>query len=183
MHDQGYIFGLLNPRSTSPLQLIILCTGVHVLQTRSHGGCTLKIIIHCMLRQKWGRPLTLVLHVILFLFYFSFKRAMELRAIGDHQECINAVNKAMGLIPDVPKYYVQRAESYIQLCDFKSAILNYKKACLLEPNNEGYYSRLSFLYYFEGQTLFDQRLYPEALECFSSAAEMNPDNVGYHIRR
>ncbi|XP_033728912.1 tetratricopeptide repeat protein 16-like isoform X2 [Pecten maximus] len=111
-----------------------------------------------------------------------FTRAMLLKASGDQQGCINAVNKAMGLAPDVPKYYVERAEAYIQLCDFKSAILNYKKACLLEANNEGYYSRLSFLYYFQGQTLFDQRLYPEALECFSSAAEMNPDNVGYHIR-
>lgn len=111
-----------------------------------------------------------------------FTRAMLLKASGDHQGCINAVNKAMGLKADVPKYYVERAEAYIQLCDFKSAILNYKKACLLEASNEGYYSRLSFLYYFQGQTLFDQRLYPEALECFSSAAEMNPDNVGYHIR-
>ncbi|XP_021341752.1 tetratricopeptide repeat protein 16-like, partial [Mizuhopecten yessoensis] len=111
-----------------------------------------------------------------------FTKAMLLKASGDHQGCINAVNKAMGLVPDIPKYHVARAEAYIQLCDFKSAILNYKKACLLEANNDGYYSRLSFLYYFQGQTLFDQRLYPEALECFSSAAEMNPDNVGYHIR-
>ena len=53
----------------------------------------------------------------------------------------------------------------------------------MEPDNDDYYKRLSFLFYFQGQTLFDQRLYPEALESFARAAEMAPDNVGYHIRR
>ncbi|KAL5012710.1 hypothetical protein ScPMuIL_011261 [Solemya velum] len=32
------------------------------------------------------------------------------------------------------------------------------------------------------QLLFDQQLFAEALESFSRAAEMNPDNIGYHIR-
>lgn len=108
---------------------------------------------------------------------------MDCKKMGDYENAVLFINKALGLKREDHIYYVERAEAYIQLCDFKSAILNYKRACLLEPDNEEYYHRLSFLYYFMGQTLFDQRLYPEALECFSSAAEMNPDNVGYHIRR
>ena len=108
---------------------------------------------------------------------------MELKEAGDHQGVILWINKAMGIKGEDMRYYIERAEAYIKLCDFQSAILNYKKACLLEPANEQFYNRLSFLYYFHGQSLFDQRLYPEALEAFSRAAEMQPENVGYHIRR
>ncbi|KAJ8300257.1 hypothetical protein KUTeg_021776 [Tegillarca granosa] len=114
---------------------------------------------------------------------FSTAVTMECKEQKDYQGTILKINKAMGLRPDDPIYFMERAEAYIQLCDFQSAILNYKKACLLDPDNDAYYSRLGFLYYFQGQTLFDQRLYPEALESFSRAAEMKPHNVGYHIRR
>ena len=66
---------------------------------------------------------------------------------------------------------------------FQSAILNYKRVCVLEPNNFEHYSRLAFIYFFQGQCLFDQKLYPEALESFSRAAEMRPEVIGYHTRR
>lgn len=113
---------------------------------------------------------------------FSFNEAMKAKEEGKFEQVLKSLSKAMGLRTD-PLYYVERAEAFIQLCDFQSAILNYKKACLMEPDNAEYYARLAFLYYFMGQTLFDQRLYPEALESFARAAEMNPDNTGYHIRR
>lgn len=108
---------------------------------------------------------------------------MQLKEAGDFEGAILWINKAIGIKGEDVKYYIERAEAYIKLCDLQSAILNYKKVCLLEPANEQFYSRLSFLYFFQGQSLFDQRLYPEALEAFSRAAEMQPNNVGYHIRR
>jgi tetratricopeptide (TPR) repeat protein len=107
---------------------------------------------------------------------------MELKENGDFCGTINSINKALSL-RELHIYYVERAEAYIQLCDYQSAILNYKRVCLMEPDNDYYYKRLAFLFYFQGQTLFDQRLYPEALEAFARAAEMAPENVGYHIRR
>lgn len=110
-----------------------------------------------------------------------FDKAMELKEKKDFTGTINFINKSLAL-RDLHIYYVERAEAYIQLCDFQSAILNYKRVCLMEPENDDYYKRLAFLFYFQGQTLFDQRLYPEALEAFARAAEMAPDNVGYHIR-
>jgi len=113
----------------------------------------------------------------------SFERALKMKDEGKYQSCILFINKALGIHKDNVHYYVVRAEAYIRLCDFQSAILNYKKACLMAPSNEEYYDRLAFLYYFQGQSLFDQKLYPEALESFSRAAEMCPQNVGYHIRR
>ncbi|GFN88430.1 tetratricopeptide repeat protein 16, partial [Plakobranchus ocellatus] len=114
--------------------------------------------------------------------YEHYESAMERKNDNDLLGIITYLNKAINLKTDDPIFYVERAEAYIQLCDFQSAILNYKKACLLESRNQAYYSRLAFLYYFQGQTLFDQRLYPEALEAFSRASEMVPDNIGYHIR-
>ena len=102
---------------------------------------------------------------------------------GNHKAVLLWIHKALAIKGEETRFFVERAEAYIKLCDLQSAILNYKKACFLEPSNDDYYNRLSFLYFFQGQCLFDQRLYPEALEAFSRAAEMRPDNVGYHIRR
>ena len=114
--------------------------------------------------------------------YEHYQKALENKESQDVLAVITCLNKAINLKTDDPMFYVERAEAYIELCDFQSAILNYKKACLLEPMNQAFFSRLAFVYYFHGQTLFDQRLYPEALESFSRASEMVPDNVGYHIR-
>lgn len=81
------------------------------------------------------------------------------------------------------KYYTERGERFLLICDFQSAILNYKKACILDPDNENFYSRLAFIYYLQGQCLFDCKLYSEGLESFSRAAEMKSDVVGYHTKR
>ncbi|KAK7478800.1 hypothetical protein BaRGS_00030011 [Batillaria attramentaria] len=107
---------------------------------------------------------------------------MQLQSEEKWLEVITCLNKAINLKADEPVFYRQRGEAYIQLCDFQSAILNYKKACMLSSGDAAAYQRLTFLFYFHGQCLFDQRLYPEALEAFSRAAEMNPNNIGYHIR-
>ena len=81
------------------------------------------------------------------------------------------------------KYYAERGECFLHICDFQSAILNYKKACILLPDNDNYYSRLAVIYYFQGQCFFDSKLYSDALEAFSRATEMKADIVGYHIKR
>ncbi|XP_063727905.1 tetratricopeptide repeat protein 16-like isoform X2 [Symsagittifera roscoffensis] len=83
---------------------------------------------------------------------------------------------------DLAEPYKLRAEIYLDMCDFQSAILNYKKVCHLQPEEAGHFERLAFIYFFYGQVLFDQGQFPEALECFSRAAEMRPDTVGYHTR-
>lgn len=102
---------------------------------------------------------------------------------GQYEQAITSLNKALNLRPKELSYFLQRAEAFLQLCDFQSAILNYKRVCVLEPDNFQHYSRLAFIYYMQGQCLFDQKLFPEALEAFSRAAEMRPEVVGYHTRR
>ncbi|XP_072015740.1 uncharacterized protein [Amphiura filiformis] len=111
-----------------------------------------------------------------------FEKGCKLADQGDHCQAILAFDKAINLCPKIVTYYLARGESYLQICDFQSAILNLKRACVLDPNNDKYYSKLAFVYYFYGQTLFDQNLFAEALEAFSRASEMRPEVVGYHTR-
>lgn len=51
------------------------------------------------------------------------------------------------------QFYVQRAEAYLQLCDFQSAALDYKHARRLEPQTEAYHQRLAFIHYLQVQEL------------------------------
>uniref|UniRef100_A0A4W4HE75 Tetratricopeptide repeat domain 16 n=1 Tax=Electrophorus electricus TaxID=8005 RepID=A0A4W4HE75_ELEEL len=41
------------------------------------------------------------------------------------------------------------AESYLQLCDFNSAALDYKHACYLKPQTRANFDRLAFIYYLQ----------------------------------
>lgn len=111
-----------------------------------------------------------------------FIEGCRLSESDDHNRAISFYNKAIFLKPEVVKYYTGRGESCLQICDFQSAILNFKKACILDPDNEQMYSRLAFLFFLQGQCLFDEKLYSEALESFSRAAEMKPEVIGYHTR-
>ncbi|XP_013077353.2 tetratricopeptide repeat protein 16-like isoform X1 [Biomphalaria glabrata] len=109
-----------------------------------------------------------------------YHRALEKKNNPDN--VVTFLNKAINLLPHEATFYSARGEAFIQLCDLQSAILNYKKACLLDQQNQDYYFRLAFLYYFQGQILFDRSLYTEALELFTKASNMVPSSLGYSIR-
>lgn len=98
------------------------------------------------------------------------------------QRAVVLFTKSLAMEGEQVDCYVRRAECYLQLTDFQSAVLNYKKACIMQPDNLTFYNRLAFIYFFQGECLFNQKLYPEALEAFTRASEMRPDLVGYHTR-
>ncbi|XP_072521005.1 tetratricopeptide repeat protein 16 [Salminus brasiliensis] len=98
------------------------------------------------------------------------------------ERAVSCFSKAITLQPEQTQLYVQRAEVYLQLCDFKSASLDYKHACYLEPQTEAYFHRLAFVYYMQGQCLCDQGMILEALESFAKAAELKPNYKPYHTR-
>ena len=59
-------------------------------------------------------------------------------------------------VSEISEPYRMRAEIYLEMCDFQSAILNYKKVCSLLPDEPKHFERLAFMYFFYGQVLFDQ---------------------------
>ena len=66
--------------------------------------------------------------------------------------------------------------------DFKSAILYYKRVCILKPDKEEYFTKLGHIYYSHGEYYFNQALYLDALECFTRALEIKPEKSEYHSR-
>jgi len=85
--------------------------------------------------------------------------------------------------PDDYNLYILRGEVYLRLCDYNSAIMNYKRVCILNSEDEGCFSKLAFIYYLQGQCYYDEHLYLDALECFTRSAEMQPENHCYNTRR
>ncbi|KAG7232420.1 hypothetical protein INR49_008883 [Caranx melampygus] len=109
--------------------------------------------------------------------YANGQEAMEK---FQYEKAVICFSRAITLQPEQTQLYVSQAEAYLQLCDFQSAAACYKKAWLLEPG--AFRDRLAFIYYLQGQCLFDRRLFPEALEAFSKAAEVKPGCRAYTVR-
>jgi tetratricopeptide (TPR) repeat protein len=105
--------------------------------------------------------------------------AKSYSAKSQYNDAVLCLNKAINLCADNVEFYVNRAECFIHLCDYQSAILNYKKACLLAPDI--YTGRLAFVFCLQAQCLADEKLYIEALENYSRASELDPAVDGYYL--
>jgi tetratricopeptide (TPR) repeat protein len=65
----------------------------------------------------------------------SFEAAMAARIAGDHREAIDALTFAIELSPDFSNLYYWRADSFVRLEKYDEAILDYREALALEPND------------------------------------------------
>jgi len=81
--------------------------------------------------------------------FCSYDRGLALSRDGRFEAAITSFTKALNLQSDHVGCYVERAEAYIQLCDFRSAHLNLKKAYQLDPDNDFLLEKLAFLSYME----------------------------------
>ncbi|XP_051278154.1 tetratricopeptide repeat protein 16 [Dicentrarchus labrax] len=109
--------------------------------------------------------------------YTNGKEAM---GKSQYEKAVMCFSEAITLQPEQTELCVSQAEAYLQLCDFQSAAAYYKRARLLEPG--AFSARLAFIYYLQGQCLFDRGLFLEALKAFHKAAEVKPDCRAYEIR-
>ncbi|KAG7318382.1 hypothetical protein KOW79_018137 [Hemibagrus wyckioides] len=100
----------------------------------------------------------------------------------EFERAVICFTKAITLQTEQTQLYVARAEAYLQLCDFKSAALDYKHACNLEPQKKAHFHRLAFVYYLQGQCYCDRGMFLEALQSFAKAVELKPDFRPYHMR-
>ena len=114
---------------------------------------------------------------------------------GDYEETINSLNKAFNLNSFNIQFYLLKCESFIHLCDFKSALITINKLLGLiaqwtDEDDTRYnelksnmFNKIVFCYYALGQTNFDAKMYIEALEAFNKASELKPENLTFKIRR
>ncbi|KAE8291773.1 Tetratricopeptide repeat protein 16 [Larimichthys crocea] len=109
-----------------------------------------------------------------------YTNGQEAMGMSKYEKAVICFSKAITLQPEQTRLHVSQAEAYLQLCDFQSAAACYKQARLLEPG--AFSDRLAFIYYLQGQCLFDQGLFLDAVEAFRKAAEVKPGCSAYRIR-
>jgi len=66
----------------------------------------------------------------------KLRRAEEALEGDDLDQALVEFNKVLFYDKTIPEVFVEKAEIYIKLCDFSSAISNFKKALNLKKTNE-----------------------------------------------
>ncbi|XP_042334767.1 tetratricopeptide repeat protein 16 [Sceloporus undulatus] len=101
---------------------------------------------------------------------------------GEWERAITCFSKALNLDPKKVELYEQKAEAFLQLCDFQSAVMHLRKAYSMSPRKENISARLAFILQLQGQCLYEQSAYLEALEAFTHALELQPRNTFFRMR-
>ncbi|XP_075691507.1 tetratricopeptide repeat protein 16 [Rhinoderma darwinii] len=111
-----------------------------------------------------------------------YERGLQFWSQKEWGKAVTAFSKAINLCPEKVELYVKRAEAFLQLCEFKSAALNLKKACSIAHPLKEHIELLALTYYLQGQSLFEQDCPLDALEYLTRAVELQPENGHYHMR-
>lgn len=100
----------------------------------------------------------------------------------DWENAVLFFSRALHLNPNMADFYVFRAEAFIQLCDFSSALQNLRRAYTYQPENSKYLERLAFVLYLQGQCLYELCDFQEALYVFLQASDLQPQNPSFSYR-
>nr|XP_025865005.1 tetratricopeptide repeat protein 16 [Vulpes vulpes] len=100
----------------------------------------------------------------------------------DWEMAVLFFSRALHLDSQLVDFYALRAEAYIQLCDFSSAAQNLRRAYSFQPENTKYLERLTLVLYLQGQCLFEQCAFPDALKVFSQASMLQPEKASFRYR-
>ncbi|KAM3825391.1 tetratricopeptide repeat protein 16 [Vipera latastei] len=100
---------------------------------------------------------------------------------GEWEKAITCYTKALNLDPNKAELYEKKAEAFLQLCDFQSAAMHLRKVYRLSLKEE-IRERLAFIVFIQGQSLYEQKVYLDALHSFTHACELQPQNTLYRIR-
>ncbi|XP_047379807.1 tetratricopeptide repeat protein 16 isoform X7 [Sciurus carolinensis] len=101
----------------------------------------------------------------------------------DWEMAVLFFSRALQLDPQLVDSYAWRAEAFIQLCDFSSAAQNLRRAYSFQPENPKYLERLAFVLYIQGQCLYEQCNYRDALNVFSQGSVLQPNKACFRYRR
>ena len=97
----------------------------------------------------------------------KLRKAEEALEREDLDQALVEFNKVIFYDKTIPEVYVEKAEIYIKLCDFSSAIQCFKKALFLKQNDE-WYHKMSQLYFMKGLTLIEEGYCNDALNLVST---------------
>eukprot|EP01083_Nonionella_stella_P197858 727035_1 len=111
------------------------------------------------------------------------KKAKELFSNGLLEDAASLVSRAIFLSPSESCFYVFRGDIYVKLCDFNSAILNYRKALKLRPKNVGIRHRLSKMHASMGSICMDKGDLDNAEMSFAEAVYLSPKSEEFLIKR
>ncbi|XP_063491866.1 tetratricopeptide repeat protein 16 isoform X2 [Symphalangus syndactylus] len=115
-------------------------------------------------------------------FPHSYSRGQQCLEQADWETAVLFFSRALHLDPQLVDFYALRAEAYLQLCDFSSAAQNLRRAYSLQQDNCKHLERLTFALYLQGQCLFEQCAFLDALNVFSHAAELQPEKPCFRYR-
>ena len=93
-------------------------------------------------------------------------RANDMIEINNYEGALVEFTKIIFFDKNIPEVYAERAEIYIKLCDFSSAISNFKKALQLKSITE-WEQKLNSLYFMKGLTLIEEGYCNDALNLVS----------------
>nr|XP_034958195.1 tetratricopeptide repeat protein 16 isoform X5 [Zootoca vivipara]XP_034958196.1 tetratricopeptide repeat protein 16 isoform X5 [Zootoca vivipara] len=100
----------------------------------------------------------------------------------DWENAVICYTKALNLNHNKVELYEKKAEALLQLCDFQSAALHFQKAYIVSSHQEDIGHRFAFVFHLQGQCLYEQSAYLDALESFTRATELQPQNKLYRMR-
>ena len=100
----------------------------------------------------------------------------------EYENALIFLNKLVILDSENYNNYFRRAHCLFHMCDFKSAIINIEKAYTMQSSEE-LNEKCGFYHFMYAQTLYDQKLYPEAIRQFDKSIHRSPDKFPYHIRK
>ncbi|KAG5498774.1 hypothetical protein JKF63_03062 [Porcisia hertigi] len=96
----------------------------------------------------------------------------ELMSQAKYKEAIAYYTKAIELESENAVFFANRAAAHTHLKDYNNAIIDCERAIIINPEYSKSYSRL-------GTALFYQENYSRAVDAFTKACELDPDNSTY----
>ena len=95
----------------------------------------------------------------------------------DYDILLSKLTKAIHLYPEDMNLFIQRADAYLEVCDFSSAIVNLRHVWRTDTSNNEVKNKLLTAYVLNGQALFDCQLYERSLDTFQEARKLDPGSL------
>lgn len=96
----------------------------------------------------------------------------EFMRSSNHKEAVKFYTKAIELSPQNHIFYANRAAAHTHLKDYRSAIIDCEKSISLNDRYSKSYSRLGTALFYEGS-------YERAVDAYTKASELDPENKDY----